>query len=102
MRQKWDCNVKNGVCSIEFDRRDIKMNKMVVTTLEGGLHVYDMRTQHKSKGFASVSEKDAGRSLGTNGVIAGAKSTVWCAKHLPQNRDIFITCGGSGSIRLWH
>lgn len=97
----WETNVKNGVCDIQFDRKDIPMNKMVVTTLEGGLHVYDMKTKHSTKGFACVSEKDAGRALGTNGVISGAKSTVWAAKHLPQNRDIFLSCGGSGSVRLW-
>lgn len=101
MSLTWETNVKNGICGIEFDRKDILMNKLAVTTLEGGLHVYDMRTQHPSKGFACVSERDAGRSLGTNGVITGAKSTVWCARHLPQNRDIFISCGGSGSVRLW-
>lgn len=101
MAVKWETNVKNGVCGIEFDRKDIKMNKMVVTTLEGGLHCYDMRTQHPTKGFASVSERDAGRALGTNGVISGAKSTVWSVKHLPQNREIFVSCGGSGSVRLW-
>lgn len=101
MALSWEANVRNGVCGIEFDRKDIPMNKMVVTTLEGGLFVYDMRTQHPSKGFAFTCEKDAGRSLGTNGVITGAKSTVWCAKHLPQNRDIFISCGGTGSVRLW-
>lgn len=101
MSLTWEANVRNGVCGIEFDRKDIPMNKMVVTTLEGGLFVYDMRTQHPSKGFAFTSEKDAGRSLGTNGVITGAKSTVWCAKHLPQNRDLFISCGGTGSVRLW-
>lgn len=101
MRVRWEKNVKNGVCCIEFDRRDIPKNKMVVATLEGGLHVFDLRTQHTKKGFACVSEKDAGRSLGTKGVVSGAKATVWCAKHLPQNREIFVTCGGTGSIRLW-
>lgn len=98
----WEANVKNGICGIEFDRKDIEMNKMVVTTLEGGLFVYDMRTQHPSKGFAMISEKDAGRSLGTNGVISGGRSTVWCVRHVPQNRDLFVTCGGTGSLRLWN
>lgn len=101
MKICWETNVNNGICSIEFDRRDIPMNKLVVTTLEGGLHVYDLRTQHPTKGFACVSEKDAGRSLGSNGVIDGKKATVWCARHLPQNREIFVTCGGTGSMRLW-
>lgn len=101
MKIQWETNVKNGICCVEFDRRDIPMNKMAVTTLEGGLNVYDLRTQHPTKGFACTSEQDAGRSLGSNGVISGAKATVWCARHLPQNREIFVTCGGTGSLRLW-
>ena len=28
-------------------------------------------------------------------------SQVWAAKHLPQNRDIFMTTGGTGSLCLW-
>lgn len=101
MKERWTTNVKNGVCSVEFDRKDINMNKLVVSTLESGLHVFDMRTQHSEKGFAQLTEKDAGQSLGSNGVISGSKSTVWQVKHLPQNRDIFATCGGAGNIRLW-
>ncbi|OWK10607.1 WDR92, partial [Cervus elaphus hippelaphus] len=38
-------------------RKDISMNKLVATSLEGKFHVFDMRTQHPTKGFASVSEK---------------------------------------------
>lgn len=33
------------------------MNKLVATSLEGKFHVFDMRTQHPTKGFASVTEK---------------------------------------------
>lgn len=47
----------NQVCCVEFDRKDINMNKLVATSLEGKFHVFDMRTQHPTKGFASVSEK---------------------------------------------
>ncbi|XP_050074961.1 dynein axonemal assembly factor 10 [Anopheles maculipalpis] len=101
LQLRWETNVKNGICSVEFDRKDIRMNKLAVTTLEGGLHVYDMRTQNPKNGFASVKEKTVGQSLGTNGVISAAKSTVWTVKHLPQNRDIFVTGGGSGNVRLW-
>lgn len=42
---------------MEFDRKDINMNKLVATSLEGKFHIFDMRTQHVTKGFASVSEK---------------------------------------------
>ncbi|XP_034656596.1 WD repeat-containing protein 92 [Drosophila subobscura] len=98
---RWEATMKNGICGLEFDRRDIPMNKLVVTTLEGGLLIYDMRYQHPTKGFSYVEERNAGRGVGTNGVISGPKATVWVARHLPQNRDIFLTGGGTGSIRLW-
>lgn len=102
MALRWETTCKNGICSLEFDRKDIQMNKLAVTTLEGGLYVYDLRTEHPTKGFSFCTEKNAGQSLGTNGVISGAKATVWTVKHLPQNRDIFVTGGGTGSIRIWN
>ncbi|XP_053568083.1 dynein axonemal assembly factor 10 [Bombina bombina] len=88
MSLRWETNIKNGVCSLEFDRKDIIMNKLVATSLEGKFHVFDMRTQHPTKGFASVSEK-------------AHKSTIWQVRHLPQNRDVFMTTGGGGNIHLW-
>jgi hypothetical protein len=33
------------------------MNKLVATTLESKIHVFDMKTQHQENGFASVVEK---------------------------------------------
>ncbi|XP_045150127.1 dynein axonemal assembly factor 10 isoform X2 [Echinops telfairi] len=88
MSLRWETNIKNGVCSVEFDRKDISMNKFVATSLEGKFHVFDMRTQHPTKGFASVSEK-------------AHKSTVWQVRHLPQNRELFLTAGGAGGLHLW-
>lgn len=54
---RWETNVGNGVVNLQFDRKDIEMNKMVVTTLESKFRVYDMRTQHKTEGFAYLSQK---------------------------------------------
>ncbi|KAL4237762.1 WD repeat-containing protein 92 [Mactra antiquata] len=88
MSLRWETNVKNGVCGLEFDRKDINMNKLVATTLESKFHVFDTRTQHPTKGFASLTEK-------------AHKSTIWQVKHLPQNRDVFVTCGGNGTVNLW-
>jgi hypothetical protein len=45
------------VCDIQFDRRDILMNKLVATTLESKFFLWDMRTQHPTKGFAMLTEK---------------------------------------------
>lgn len=90
MSLRWETNVRNGVCSLEFDRKDIIMNKLLATTLESSIHVYDMRTQNDKhgEGFASCREK-------------AHDSTVWLGRHLPQNREIFMTCGGGGSMYLW-
>ena len=88
MALQWETNIKNGVCGLEFDRKDISMNKLVATTLESKFYVFDVRTQHPTKGFASVTEK-------------AHKSTIWGCKHLPQNRDVFMTLGGNGSLNLW-
>ena len=43
---RWDTNVSNGVCGIEFDRPYINMNKLVIATLESKFHVFDMKTYH--------------------------------------------------------
>ncbi|CAN0538181.1 unnamed protein product, partial [Ectocarpus sp. 8 AP-2014] len=62
--------------------------QLVVTTLESKFRTYDMRTQHPEAGFAHLSEK-------------AHKSTVWLARHLPQNRDLFMTGGGNGGFNLY-
>ncbi len=85
---RYETNVGNGVTSIEFDRKDIEMNKMVVTTLESKFRLFDMRTQHPQEGFACLTEK-------------AHKATVWCVRHLPQNRDLFMTGGGNGGFNLY-
>ncbi|CAD8146417.1 unnamed protein product [Paramecium pentaurelia] len=82
----WDTNVKNGICGIEFDRKDIQMNKLVATTLESKINVFDLRTFNN--GFASLTHE-------------GQKSTIWGVKHLPQNRDLFATQGGDGALNIY-
>ncbi|XP_014245618.1 WD repeat-containing protein 92 [Cimex lectularius] len=88
MSVRWETNVKNGVCGLQFDRKEIEMNKLVATTLESKFFVYDLRTQHHKKGFACLREK-------------AHSSTIWEVSHLPQNRELFMTCGGNGSLYLW-
>lgn len=85
---RYETNVSNGVTNIEFDRKDIEMNKMGLTTLESKFRVFDMRTQHATAGFSCLSEK-------------AHKATVWCIKHLPQNRDLFMTGGGNGGFNMY-
>mmetsp|Transcript_20618 Transcript_20618/g.18769 ORF Transcript_20618/g.18769 Transcript_20618/m.18769 type:complete len:359 (-) Transcript_20618:2073-3149(-) len=85
---RYETNVGNGVTCLEFDRKDIEMNKLAVTTLESRIRVFDMRTQHPTQGFAYLSER-------------AHKATVWCVRHLPQNRDIFMTGGGNGGFNIY-
>lgn len=85
---RWETNANNGVTCLEFDRPDIEMNKLCVTTLESKFRVFDVRTQHQEQGFAHVAVK-------------AHKATVWIARHLPQNRDIWMTGGGNGGLNLY-
>ena len=86
-RLRWETNCGNGVVNVEFDRKDIEMNKIVATTLESRFRVFDARTLHPTEGFAFKEER-------------AHKSTIWRARHLPQNRDLFATTGGNGGLNL--
>merc|ERR1719158_1157332 len=57
MTLRWDTNVRNGVCHLQFDRKDIRMNKLGVSTLESFMVVYDLRTYHPEEGYAGRKEK---------------------------------------------
>jgi WD40 repeat protein len=85
----WETNVQNGVVGLQFDRKDIQMNKLVVTSLESKFRVYDMRTLHAADNSYAYATVEA------------HKSTVWLARHLPQNRDLWMTTGGNGSLNLY-
>merc|ERR1711881_538474 len=65
-----------------------EMNKLMVCTLESRFRMYDMRTFHPTKGYANLSEQ-------------AHKSTVWCGRFLPQNRELFCTGGGNGNLNLY-
>ncbi|CAG9572866.1 conserved hypothetical protein [Leishmania major strain Friedlin] len=81
-----EMHVNNGVCDLEFDRPDIPMNKLLVSSLEGRVRCYDMRTLHPKLGYAYVEERVS-------------EGTVWCSRALPQNREIFLS-GGGGELTL--
>ncbi|KAA6395632.1 MAG: hypothetical protein EZS28_008842 [Streblomastix strix] len=85
---RWEANVRNGICSIEFDRKDIEMNKMVATSLESKFYLFDMRTFHPQKGYSNLAQ-------------AASQGTLWKVSHFPQNRDLFATTGGTGAIDIF-
>ena len=55
-RLRWETNVCNGVCGVDFDRKDIEMNKLVIATLESRYRLYDMRTHHPVHGYSFLSQ----------------------------------------------
>jgi len=89
MSVRWETQLDNGICGLAFDRKDIEMNKLLATCLEGRIHMWDLRTFHEKKGFTGVSQK----------VEKG--HTIWGGAFLPQNREIFMTLGGSGCLGLY-
>ena len=64
------------------------MNKLTAVTLEGHLHCWDCRTLSKDSEFARCTERPH-------------TSTGWRCRHLPQNRDVFMSSSGSGHLYLW-
>jgi len=94
MKIQWSTNVLNGVCGLQFDRLDIEMNKLVATCLENKIHLWDLRTQHKTEGFAHhVYPHDSNEN--------NMATTCWATAHLPQDRDIWATTGGNGTVNVW-
>ena len=89
MTLRWETNIKNGVCHVQFDRKDIAMNKLTVSCLESSLRVYDLRTYHPTEGYACTQ------------ISLEKKSTIWGSHYLPQNREIFATCVGGGQVYLY-
>ena len=86
MKMRYEFNTTNGVCHLAFDRPDIEANKLIVSSLEGRIRIYNLRTLHPTLGYAYVEQR----------VGAG---TIWSTKPLPQNREVFMTCG-AGELAL--
>lgn len=80
------------------------MERLVTSTTFGGLNVFEFDEQTK---VSCISKTDADelpinqRNNIDNASLKIKAPTIWCVRHLPQNPNIFITCGGSGNLRLW-
>eukprot|EP00924_Labyrinthula_sp_SR-Ha-C_P002660 maker-scaffold_13-snap-gene-3.63-mRNA-1 protein AED:0.01 eAED:0.01 QI:964/1/1/1/1/1/3/59/407 len=95
----FETNLGNGICGVEFDRRDIPLNKLLCSTLESRLVLFNMKTLKTVK---SRPEKTQATSKEVDFITVKAhKSTIWGVRHLPQNRDIFMSLGGNGGMNLY-
>eukprot|EP01079_Euglenida_sp_SAG-EU17-18_P009957 gene9957-1795_t len=82
----WETNTGTGICSLDFDRKDIQANKLLASNLDGSVFVYDMRTKHETLGYAKAEAKPH------NG-------TIWAVRSEPHNREVFMTMG-AGELAL--
>lgn len=115
LRVRWQSNVRNGVCSLETNNKNERLQKLIASTTFGGINVFDFSnksTDDDQPTVSCISKMDADENHenpaiqrnhataeNTKEVVA---STIWCVRHLPQNRNIFATSGGSGNVRIWH
>lgn len=105
LRIRWESNVRNGVCGLEVNNKYEALNRVVASTTYGGLNVFDFGS-HDKVSCVSKMDADEMKSIQRNHVEdrnhKEITPTIWCVRHLPQNRNMFATCGGSGNVRIWH
>lgn len=111
LRLRWQSNVRNGVCSLETNNKYGRLQKLVASTTFGGINVFDFSNESADdqSTVSCISKMDADEMpiiqrthLKADHAKEAVASTIWCVRHVPQNRNIFATCGGSGNIRMWH
>lgn len=108
-RIRWQSNVRNGVCGLEANNKYGRLEKLVASTTYGGLNVFnfsDVTNEQPTVSCVSKSDADEWPNIQRNHIHDQSHKqnppTIWCVRHLPQNRNIFATCGGSGNLRIWH
>lgn len=87
-----NCRAVHAICSMETKNKYGKMQTLVCGASRGHLKVYEFDENWKPT-FSNKTIPTKEGKLST---------TIWCVRHLPQNPDIFATCDGSGSVRLWN
>ena len=97
-------NLKNGICSIEFDKKNIPLNRMIVTTLGSKFYLYDLNNlnnlNYTNNNYNSIENKDAKNPVYKKLYVEN-KTQLWGAKFLPQEKNMFVSLGGNGSLNLY-
>ena len=87
-------NLKNGICSIDFDSKNNPLNKMIVTTLGSKFYLFDLN-------YDINNNIDMKNNFKYKRLYDDVNITVWGTKFLPQNRNIFASLGGNGCLNLY-
>lgn len=99
MSMRWEANVQQGICHIEFDDKSAELNRLAVGTLNWGIFVFDFSKPYPNGEAKCIRNSTYIKTA--NGRSNTKRPTVWCVKHLPQNRKLLTTCDGNGMIQLW-
>ena len=83
-------NFKYGICSLEFDKKNIPINKMIATTLDSKIYLFDVKNLEKRNNSNCDKLMDEINN-----------TTIWGTKFVPQRRDIFVSLGGNGSLNIY-
>ncbi|SBS85806.1 WD repeat-containing protein 92, putative (WDR92) [Plasmodium ovale curtisi] len=83
MTLEYEVNVNNGVCSISYDRKDTQKNKLICSTLEGNIYIFNLDVYSEETGYAYSKDQ----------IISGAYISQ-------KNRDIFAALGGDGNVKM--
>ncbi|SBT40462.1 WD repeat-containing protein 92, putative (WDR92) [Plasmodium ovale wallikeri] len=70
-----------------YDRKDTQKNKLICSTLEGNIYIFNLDVYSEETGYAYSKDQ----------IISG---TCWGTPFLPQNRDIFAALGGDGNVKI--
>lgn len=98
-------NTDHPVCCIEARNKYGKLQNLVCGARQGNLQIYDFDENLNLNLRHKTIESRLKRPVLRDPEIQNEKvtlTTIWCVRHLPQNRNIFATCDGSGFIRLWN
>ncbi|KAH0572655.1 WD domain, G-beta repeat-containing protein [Spironucleus salmonicida] len=82
MKVAYEHHFSNGICSLDFDRQDTKLNKLYIGTLEGHTYTMDLAVLNENTPITDFKPW-------------ADSSTVWQVKSNPFNRDTFLATAGS-------
>lgn len=79
LKVRWEINVPHGVCSLQADNKYERVRKLVAGTTFGGINAFYFDECDKWEPWF-VFKKD------TPSECDLGDPTIWCVRHLPQNR----------------
>lgn len=79
-------NLEHGICGLQFDKKTGSMNRLVASTVNDGLRIYDVSSETPEVVFKRKPE---------------SSSTIWTVHHLPQDQTKFATLRGNGNLQIW-